>query len=170
MNTLITFATTAALFVAAMLLFIRFAAMDPKRWHIDPERPIRSGKPNDFHLTAFAAYPVGDQMAGVYDLPFESLCNILQDVALAEPRTIRIAGDEMLGHITLVQRSALMGYPDAITIMTYPIDHSDDHPTSSVAIYSRSRYGNSDRGINRARVQRWLAEAAPFRAEPQPRI
>ena len=144
--------------------------MTPRRWHINPEHPARSGSPNDFHLTACAAHPMGDQMAGTYDLPFESLCHLLEEAALAEPRTRRIAGDQMLGHITLVQGSRLMGYPDAITIMTQPINLGDTDPTSTVTVFSRSRYGRSDHGVNRTRMQRWLAEASPFLSDPQLKI
>ncbi len=53
---------------------------------------------------------------------------------------------------TYVQRTALMGYPDVITIEFVALEDNQ----SSVAIYSRSQYGYSDFGANRRRVNAWL--------------
>jgi uncharacterized protein (DUF1499 family) len=52
-----------------------------------------------------------------------------------------------------IQRSALFRFPDVITVelVTLAPDRS------SLAIYSRSRYGRSDFGVNRRRVLRWLS-------------
>jgi uncharacterized protein (DUF1499 family) len=51
-----------------------------------------------------------------------------------------------------VQRSAIMRYPDTITVKFLPVD--SDHTT--LAIYSRSHYGYSDMGVNKARIDSWL--------------
>ena len=83
-------------------------------------------------------------------------------MALAEPRTQVIAGDALLDFITLVQRSKWLGFPDAITVMAHDI--GPDRATLS--IWSRSRYGESDFGVNRARVTRWLADIQPMLIDP----
>jgi uncharacterized protein (DUF1499 family) len=53
-----------------------------------------------------------------------------------------------------VQRSAVFGFPDTIVVRFL------DQPggTSTVAIYSRSQLGQRDMGVNKARVERWLAK------------
>lgn len=54
--------------------------------------------------------------------------------------------------VTYVERSRIMGFPDLITVHFVPVGERQ----SAVAIYSRSVYGYSDLGVNRARVDRWL--------------
>ena len=51
-----------------------------------------------------------------------------------------------------VQRSRVIGFPDAISVSARP-----DGKGSRLSIWSRSRYGQYDFGVNRARVERWLA-------------
>ena len=166
MSVLFAFILTALLFAGAIALFIRFGAMVPGRWHLDPQTALRSGRPNDWLVTPHGAVVTGEATAGIYDLPMESLCGLLVEAALAEPRSQILAGDTMLGFVTLVQRSAWMGYPDAVTIMTLPVSLSEKAPTSTLTIFSRARYGHSDFGTNRARVERLLASVAPFLAPP----
>ncbi len=55
-----------------------------------------------------------------------------------------------------VQRSAIMRYPDTISVKFMPIDA--EHTT--LAIYSRSHYGYSDMGVNKARIDSWLDQLA----------
>jgi uncharacterized protein (DUF1499 family) len=55
--------------------------------------------------------------------------------------------------IDYVQRTRLLRFPDLITVRFVPVD--DTH--STVAIYSRSVWGKGDMGVNRARVEEWLA-------------
>jgi len=59
----------------------------------------------------------------------------------------------------LVQRSALFRFPDTVSIEVIPLGDS----RSTLAIYSRSTYGYSDLGVNRKRIERWLARLAETR-------
>jgi uncharacterized protein (DUF1499 family) len=63
-----------------------------------------------------------------------------------------IADDALMDRY--VQRSALLGFPDAIVVRYM------DQPggTSMVAIYSRSQLGNGDMWVNKARIERWLGK------------
>jgi len=54
--------------------------------------------------------------------------------------------------LVLVQRSLIFRFPDTITVQVFPQTEGG----STLAIYSRSNYGRSDLGVNKARVQRWL--------------
>ena len=140
----------ALLAIAALgLAYIRLAPMDPGTWHANPERGTRTGKPNDYLLG-----PGGDREALTSDLPPAELAARIDTVAMAEPRTNRLAGDPASGHVTYVQRSRAMGFPDAISVRTVP-----DGDGSRLMVWSRSRYGQSDLGVNAARVWRWLAAA-----------
>ncbi|KKJ78829.1 hypothetical protein WH95_01230 [Kiloniella litopenaei] len=53
-----------------------------------------------------------------------------------------------------IQRTEWMRYPDSITIRFIPIDQT----TSTLAIYSRSHYGQSDFGFNEQRIKSWLSQ------------
>jgi uncharacterized protein (DUF1499 family) len=69
-----------------------------------------------------------------------------------EPRTVIVGANEAEYRYVLVQRSALFNFPDTINIAIQPLDASH----AAIAIYSRSRYGKSDLGVNMKRLQRWL--------------
>jgi uncharacterized protein (DUF1499 family) len=69
-----------------------------------------------------------------------------------EPRTVIVGENDAELRYVLVQRSALFNFPDTINIAIQPLDASH----AAVAIYSRSRYGKGDFGVNMKRVQRWL--------------
>ncbi|MEE4236265.1 MAG: DUF1499 domain-containing protein [Anderseniella sp.] len=69
--------------------------------------------------------------------------------------TRQVAGspDPSSGEIRFVQYSKWLGFPDTISVSTFPIDDG----TSTLAIYSRSQVGESDLGVNARRVTDWLA-------------
>ncbi len=66
-------------------------------------------------------------------------------------RTSRIAGSIEEGRITYVTRSAFWGFPDYTTVAAVPVDGG-----TSVAILGRARFGRSDLGVNRKRIEGWL--------------
>ena len=137
------------------LLVVRSAEHDPDLWHVDPADAARTGKPND----ALAA-PVDttraepDIVLSVVAKPSIELLAALDAVARAEPRVEVVAGGVEAGKITYVQRSAIIGFPDYISVST--IETIDGN---GLILWSRSRYGHSDLGVNRARLERWLGGA-----------
>jgi len=72
-------------------------------------------------------------------------------IATARPRVSRLARDGTMA--TYVQRSAVFGFPDYISIHATP-----DGDGSTLSVYSRSRFGHSDLGVNKSRIERWLTE------------
>ena len=52
-----------------------------------------------------------------------------------------------------VQVTRLMRYPDTVDLEVIPVGENQ----STLALYSRSLVGRKDFGVNRARLQRWLA-------------
>ncbi|MFY4730664.1 DUF1499 domain-containing protein [Nitrospira sp. BLG_2] len=72
----------------------------------------------------------------------------------AELRITAVATDATTMIDRYIQRSALMRYPDTIVVQFF------DRPggRSTLALYSRSQLGHGDMGVNRARLERWLAK------------
>ncbi len=90
----------------------------------------------------------------VFDAPPSELAQKVIDVALAEPRTELAEGSAAELRFRLVQKSALFRFADDIDVQVVPQDGSK----SALAVYSRSRVGYSDLGVNRKRVERWLGK------------
>jgi uncharacterized protein (DUF1499 family) len=51
-----------------------------------------------------------------------------------------------------------MGFPDYVSVRFLDLGDGE----TGVAVYSRARYGQSDLGVNRARVENWLAALEPY--------
>ena len=83
------------------------------------------------------------------ELPPRRLYDLFKTVALAQPRTYLHAAfaEQLQAHF--VVRSRRCNYPDLVALQITP----DQMP----ALYSRSVYGRSDLGVNRARLVAWLA-------------
>ena len=131
------------LVVAGFVAYVRLAPTDPAVWNIDPVAVEKPAKTNNFLIRPGD----GDAAAPVYREQPEELAARIDAAMLAMPRTARIAGspDEM--QMTYLTRSKLMGFPDFTTIRV--IWGSDG---SSFAAYARSRFGQDDGGVNKARV------------------
>jgi uncharacterized protein (DUF1499 family) len=94
-----------------------------------------------------------DLEAPIFPVPASELCGRLEALVRGEPRTSHLpgAGNDQR-RARLVQRSALLRFPDVIDVEIIALD-----PTrSTLALYSRSVIGISDLGVNRARLARWL--------------
>jgi uncharacterized protein (DUF1499 family) len=130
----------AAVFAAAV--WFRMAPMPAEAWHVEPADVTPPTSPNhDLRVGA---------RAPVFDAPPEVIAVRLDAVATAERADI-IGGDPMSGHVTYVARSALMGFPDAISVRLVPVPGG-----TRVEMFSRSRFGYSDMGVNAARLDRWI--------------
>lgn len=116
--------------LAGVLLWIRFAPDDVARWHISPE----ATEDRDLEGGVMRAVP-GDLAA-------------LDAIIRAEPRTRVLAGSVDSGMVTYITRSKVLGFPDYTTVQ---------QRGDTLALYARLRYGKSDMGVNKARVERWLA-------------
>ena len=87
----------------------------------------------------------------------ETVLERAREIALATPRTQLLAGSPADGMMTFETRSKVMGFPDYTTVAV-----TDDLLT----IDARLRFGRADMGVNRARVESWLAALAPVLATP----
>ncbi len=115
--------------ILALLAWVRLAPDDAARWHDLPE-----------------AVTDRDMEGGVMRVVPGDLAD-LDRIIRAEPRTQVLAGSVDEGMITYVTRSRVFGFPDYTTVAQRGGD---------VALHARLRYGRSDMGVNKARVERWL--------------
>lgn len=137
-----------ALIVLGFAAYVRLAPSDPARWHVSPvpdapaDCAVRAGR--------------GEARAAcAYDLaPTDALAQ-LDAVAMATPRTTRLAGSVEEGRITWVTRSALWGFPDYTTA-----EVRADGAGTRIDLWARLRFGGDDMGVNAARLAGWLGQMA----------
>ena len=144
----------AVLGTLGMAVWARIAPEDPAAWHVDPLTVARATSPNTaLRAPEGAAASAADGPAPVWEgrTP-EEVMAAFAAVAAEAPRTELNAGDPAVLHATWRQRSLLMGYPDYVSVKALPAEGG-----ATLAVYSRSRFGRSDLGVNAARVEDWLA-------------
>lgn len=143
----------ALLAIASAYGVINLADDNPARWNLDPAEVVRTGRPNDF-----LAAPPGATRARadidtvVYPVSPAMLLERYAAVAMAQPRVRQFDAVPGADVITFIQRSAIIGFPDYISVRAVVVEGG-----SALIVYSRSRYGHGDIGVNRARVEAWLA-------------
>ena len=140
--------------VAAAMIYVRVAPLDAASWHVDPVTAPTPETPNSFRVLAPGATPGPEEMVSpVFAVPPAQLMQAFDSMALAQPRTERLAGmPDGQDFVTYVQRTALVAYPDYISVRAVPAGDGQ----SALVILSRSRFGKSDLGVNRARTIQWL--------------
>ncbi len=109
-------------------------------------------KPNQ-HLVCPADFCAAEAHGAspLFDVSVDALRTQWDAVVAAQQHLVTLnQGD---GQIDYVQRTALVRYPDIITVRFIALSPGQ----STLAIYSRSIYGNSDFGVNAARIESWLA-------------
>lgn len=100
-----------------------------------------------------SARATADLESPVFSMPAERLEQAVLALADREPRTLHASSDAATRQHGFVQRSRLLRFPDEIVVRIV----EQGEGASSLAVYSRSRCGYSDFGVNRRRVERWLA-------------
>ncbi|MFD1343447.1 DUF1499 domain-containing protein [Litorisediminicola beolgyonensis] len=118
----------------AAAAWVRLAPSPAEDWHVDPKVTADQDGANQ----------VRRRIEGGEDV-FRRLDHII----LATPRTDLLAGSPEEGRVTYITRSKWMGFPDYTTIQL---------GDGVVELWSRSRFGQSDMGVNRARAEGWLQE------------
>lgn len=127
--------------------YVRLAPSDAARWHEDPRLVARPASPN-FHLIRMVG---GDAMPRVFARSPATLAQNLYDIALADGAVL-LAGSVASGHMTFVSRSRMMGFPDYTSVLVEQAGEG-----AMVLGFARARFGHSDLGVNKARLDRWLA-------------
>ena len=124
--------------VAVFVAIVRLAPHDAARWHVGP-------------FTAEDPGEGGVRIVRRLEGDPETVLARLDAVALAEPRTERLAGSPAEGRITWVTRTRGVGFPDYTTVAA-----RKNGDGCELAVLARLRFGKSDLGVNRERVERWL--------------
>ncbi|MCZ4261194.1 DUF1499 domain-containing protein [Limimaricola sp. G21655-S1] len=142
-------ATAASL--AVPLVWIRVAPADVARWHVDPmevERVPQAPRRGGWLLRtgpANAAPPV-------FDTDPATLLSAFDEIARATPRTRVLFESPAEGRVTYVSRSAVLGFPDYTSVKAVP-----EAGGAALMIWARQRFGVADMGVNRMRVEAWMA-------------
>lgn len=145
MRILLIILISIAVLVVSAIAYVRLVPVDAAQWHVDPEGTTPPVTPN-FALLA------GPQAVTI-QAPALAVAGRVQAIAEAEGAQV-VAGSLAEGFVTYIVRSRIMGYGDFVTIRLEP-----EGEGTQLHIFSRSRHGYSDLGVNTARVQRWLTAA-----------
>jgi len=114
-----------------------------------------SWKPNQFLVmpAGFTAKAKPHAVSPVFAKTPDQVLDAVKKVALAEPRTTLLTEDRGARQLSLVQKSKTFRFPDFINVEAVPLGSGQ----TALAIYSRAKLGIRDFGVNRARIERWLA-------------
>jgi Protein of unknown function (DUF1499) len=144
----------------ALLLLLIVAWREYVVAHL-PELEARYGVPVDFATLRRTPEPHDYLLADPGDAPHAApdAAPLLLRAPPAEvaDRIARLFEGKMLTRsadgrsFALLDRTKLLGFPDFVTLAV-----RDDAAGTRVLAYSRSVYGRSDLGKNRARLQRWM--------------
>jgi Protein of unknown function (DUF1499) len=125
----------------------------PPAVQIDFKTLRKTNKPNQWLVCpANGCSEKPDQIAPVIQTPIDDVAKAWRDFVAQQPDTVERTWDAANYSGNYVQRTARMRYPDVISVQFFPVADGG----TTLAIYSRSTYGYSDRGVNKARVQAWL--------------
>jgi uncharacterized protein (DUF1499 family) len=95
-----------------------------------------------------------DIVPPVFAVSAAGLADAFDKAIASEPRLTLVETSERGASRRYIQRSRLFGFPDTIVVRFF--ERAGGH--STLALYSRSQLGKGDLGVNRARIERWLAE------------
>ena len=85
--------------------------------------------------------------------PAAEVLMAIERLALATPRTRLLVGNVGEGMITFQTRSLVWGFPDHTTVAVQG---------DLLVVYGRLRFGRSDLGVNKARIEGWLETLGPL--------
>lgn len=127
------------LFIIIVLLvgavgYVRLAPTDFAKWHV-PVTEVANK----------------DMMGGVFRVISASEDDLqrFHQIALQTENTDHIAGHPDDGHVTYRTRTKWIGFPDFTTVQ---------HVDGQLRIHGRLRFGKADLGVNKTRVDAWLAQ------------
>ena len=123
---------------------------------------VRRRTPNDALACPRDLCPAqADFEPPVFPVPAARLRALLSEAALSEPNTVLVESTPTQDRYLV--RTRLMRFPD--TVVAEALARGEEH--STLALYSRSQIGRSDFGVNRGRLERWVARIGPLAARQQ---
>jgi uncharacterized protein (DUF1499 family) len=135
----------------------------------DAEDQLRAGEQVDFaHLdlpsrdNVYLMCPAdplicnlkADEASPVFPVDPARLRERWMEMVAAEPRARLIGTEKDRPHLVYIQHTFFFHFPDIITVEFLPTGNG----RSTLALMSRSRYGEGDFGVNAARVGAWIAK------------
>jgi uncharacterized protein (DUF1499 family) len=123
----------------------------------------RRATPNDALICPREVCPQArpDSESPVFPFSGARLRSLVTEAALSEPGTTLVEkGPEQDRYLV---RTRLMRFPDTVVVQVF--DRGQEG--STLALYSRSQIGRSDFGVNRRRIERWIALAGALAARQQ---
>jgi uncharacterized protein (DUF1499 family) len=139
--------------VIAMVL-VRRLDHDADVWHVDPLTAPKPATPNSYRIAPAGASVDADQTSPTFSMSVRELAASFERVALDAGNVDVVGGSADSGWVTYVQTTALFAFPDYISVVFIEVDEA----ASTLAVFSRSRLGHSDLGVNQKRVRAWLAQ------------
>lgn len=138
--------------IVAMVLWVCVAPSDVDQWHVNPDTVQKTPRPNQYIM-----WDAQDADSMTFDTVPADLAAKFDQIALAQPKVTVLAGNAADCHVTSVQRTNLMAYPDYISVKIA----AEDGGKSRLTIYSRSGFGRSDLGVIKASVKAWTDALRP---------
>jgi Protein of unknown function (DUF1499) len=138
--------------VGGFTLWVRFAPVTVATWHVALPTDTRELEGSCVDGVT-ALQPGGATAACSVPGTAPELLARLDAIAMATPRTRRIAGSVEEGRITWETRSQLWGFPDYTTAQAETRGAS-----TRLDMAARQRFGQGDMGVNAARLKLWLGQ------------
>lgn len=124
---------------------------------MDMTKIERPGTPNTYLAGPQGMIPVPDRVTTVQPRDAAALFEAARAALERQSRVHVAAAYPDRRQVHYVARSALLNFPDLVTVQVDPAGPGK----STIAIWSRSVYGRSDLGANKARVESWLTLLPP---------
>jgi Protein of unknown function (DUF1499) len=146
---------------AAFVLAVRNYMGRPSQDRLAPEEQVSiAALRPPLPPPSFLACPPDYCTAGVagisspiFALPWDRLRDDWAKMIGGELRVVRVSAEQQGRRLTYIQHPFLFRFPDVVTVEFVPLGPE----SSSIALYSRSRYGHYDFHQNRRRVETWLS-------------
>jgi len=129
--------------VLGLMAYVRFAPTDVARWHSLPDGAAMGDAAGQGSFRAVRRITAAP----------EDVLGAVAKAAAATERTSLIAGSADEGMMTFQTRSKFWGFPDHTTVAVQG---------DLLIIYGRLRFGKADLGVNKDRIDRWLAVLGPL--------
>lgn len=135
----------------------------------DAEDQLRAGETVDFahldlpsHGNAYLVCPAdplicnvkADEASPTFSVDPARLRDRWVEMLAAEPRVHLVSAEKGRQHLVFIQHSFFFRFPDIINVEFFPAGNGG----STLAMLSRSRYGEYDFGVNAVRVGAWIAK------------
>jgi hypothetical protein len=153
---------SVGLVLAGLCLALRFYMGRAAENVLQPDERVTLAQLRDPNpANAFLACPPGYCLAAaaespVFALSVDRLAEDWVEMIAGERGVIQVEDQPAARRIVFIQHTPLLRFPDIITVEFVALTPD----RSSLAIYSRARYGRGDFGTNRKRVLRWLDRLA----------